>query len=171
MPTFLLKPIAAPWGDYGDLLFHGMSMHAARLDGKIRLERTGPDIFPITFPIEVVVTDQFRRNFESSGLSGAHFQTVIKHRIVDLDWSSWDLTADNPPELPGLEEPEDYVLERPHSPKAAAAMPNLWELIASEDTRADVYYRPRTKIVALSPRAKAWFESHYPDYVSIQKQG
>lgn len=146
-------------------------MHESRADGKIRLKRTGPDIFPITFPIDVIVTDEFRRKFESSGLRGVEFRPVIKHRIVELDWSAWDLTEDEAPEVPDSGEPEDYVLERSHLPKAAAAMPELWELIASEDTAADVYYLPKTKVVALSPRAKIWFESHYADYVAIEKRG
>ena len=171
MPSFLLKSIEPPWGDYGHLLFHGMSMHESRSDSKIRLERTGPDIFPITFPIDVIVTDEFRREYESSGLDGVTFRPVIKYRIVELDWSSWDLTDDEAPEVPDSGEPEDYVLARPHSPKAAAAMPELWELIASDDTTADVYYLPKTKVVALSPKAKTWFESHYADYITVEKRG
>ena len=61
MPSFLFNPIEAPWGDYGRILYHGMSMHEPRLGGKIRLERTGPEIFPITFPIDIIVTADFRR--------------------------------------------------------------------------------------------------------------
>lgn len=170
MPTYVLAPIEAPWGDYGDILYHGMSMHEDRLDGRIRLERTGPEVFPITFPSDIVVTDQFRRHFEDSGLSGVRFHPVIKHRIVELNWSAWDMTGDDIPEMPESGEPEDYILARPHSAKATAAMPNLWELIASEAPRADVRYLPSTHIVALSTKARDWFERNYGDYVWIQQR-
>ena len=171
MPSFLLNSIEAPWGDYGRILYHGMSMHAPRSEGRIRLERTGPDIFPITFPIDVVVTDEFRRAFEKSGLRGVQFRPIIKHRIVELDWISWDTTEDEPPELPESGEPEAYILGRPHSPKAAAAMPELWELSTGEDPGADVRYLPSTHIIALSTKAKDWFERNYGDYVSIRTKG
>ena len=171
MPLFLLDPIEAPWGDYGHILYHGMSMHSSRSDGRIRLERTGPDIFPITFPIDVIVTDEFRRAFEKSGLRGARFLPVIKHRIVELDWGSWDTTEDEAPEMPESGGPEDYILGRPHSPRAAAAMPELSEFVASEDQRADVHYLPSTRIITLSTKAKDWFESRYGDYVSVRTKG
>ena len=171
MPSFLLNSIAAPWGDYGHILYHGMSMHASRSDGRIRLERTGPDIFPITFPIDVIVTEDFRQSFEKSGLRGAQFRPVIKHRIVEFDWNSWDPTDDEPPELPESGEPENYVLRRPHSPSAAAAMPTLWELRPSEDPTADLRFLPTTHVIALSTIAKDWFERNYGDYVSIRTAG
>ncbi len=171
MSSFLLNPIEAPWGDYGHILYHGMSMHAERSAGRIRLERTGPEIFPITFPIDVIVTDDFRRSFDKSGLRGAQFRSVVKHRIVELDWSSWDTTDDEAPELPESGEPEDYILDRSHSPRAAAAMPELWELSTSEDPSADVRYLPATHIIALSTKAKEWFECHYGDYVCIRAKG
>lgn len=171
MAAFFLKPLEAPWGDYGHILYHGMSMHQSRSGGKIRLERTGPEVFPITFPIDVVVTDEFRRQFESSGLLGVQFRPVIKHHIVELDWSSWDTAEDEPPEYPESGEPEDFILARPHSPKAAATMPELWELILSDDPIADVRYFPKTHIITLSTRAKNWFERYYGDYVTIQDKG
>lgn len=171
MPLFLLNPIESPWGDYGHILYHGMSMHASRSGGKICLERTGPDIFPITFPGDIVVTDEFRRAFEKSGLCGVQFLPVIKHHIVELDWSSWDMTEDEAPELPESGEPEDYILGRSHSPRAAASMPVLWELSTSEDSSADVSYLPATHIIALSLKAKDWFERNYGDYVSIRIKG
>lgn len=170
MALFLLNPIEAPWGDHGHILYHGMSMHEPRLAGKIRLERTGPDIFPITFPFDVIVTDAFRRAFERSGLRGARFQPVIKHRIVELDWGTWDTTEEHAPELPASGEPEDYLLALPHSPKAAAAMPPLWEMVLTEDAAADIRYVPKTRLISLSPAAKDWFERHYADYVSIQEK-
>lgn len=171
MAALLLKPIDAPWGDYGRILYHGMSMHESRQVDRIRLERTGPDIFPITFPMDVIVTDEFKMRFKASGLCGVEFRTVIKHRIVELDWSNWDTTEVEAPELPESGEPEDYILTRPHSPIAAAAMPELWELILREDPSADIRYLPKTHVITVSVKAKEWFERNYGDYVFFQKIG
>jgi len=33
--------IRGQWGDYGDILQHGMTAHLPRVDGKLALERTG----------------------------------------------------------------------------------------------------------------------------------
>ena len=106
--------------------------------------------------------------FSKKGMRGLQFRPVIKHRIIELDWSSWDTSEDEAPEFPESGEPEDYILGRPHSPRAAAAMPQLWELCTIEDPTADVRYLPTTQIIALSTKARDWFESNYGDYVSIR---
>ena len=170
MSHFRLRAVDAPWGDYGHILYHGMSMHSSRMNGKIRLERTGPEIFPITFPIDVIVTEEFRREFDRSGLRGAEFRPVIKHHIVELDWGMWDVSEDEPPECPESGEPEDYVLGRPHSPAAARQMPALFEIVPSK-APADIYHLPGTTIVAVSPSARDWFVSRYGDYVSVIEVG
>jgi hypothetical protein len=167
-----LDPIEAPWDEYGYILYHGMSMHQSRQGDKIRLERTGPDIFPITFPGtgDIVVTDSFKRHWSESGLSGATFREIIKHHIVDLDWERWDTSAEEPPELPDSGEPEDFILDRPHSSSAASALGQLWELIPSDDSKKDIFYRNGTKITCLSERADIWFIRHYGDFVAVNKR-
>lgn len=165
---FRLKATEAPWGDYGRILYHGMSMHQERDRGFIRLERTGPDIFPITFPFEIVVTSAFRREFEISALRGATFVPVVKYRIVELDWSSWDVDDEEPPEYPESGEPEGYILGRPHSPRAADALGDLWELAPSKGQDDDIFHLSGTTITCVSPRARDWFESRYADYIAIR---
>ena len=95
---------------------------------------------------------------------------MIKHRIVELNWHAWDLTGEEIPEMPESGEPEDYILTRPHSPKAAAAMPDLWEFVATENPDADIRYLPATHVVTLSTKAKVWFERNYGDFVWIQQR-
>jgi len=172
MPAYRLQPIEAPWGDFGHILYQGMAMRLERANGKLQLERTGPEIFPITFPGPglVVVTDDCRRAFGRSGLGGVQFRAVVKARIVELDWGAWDVAEEDAPETPDSGEPEGYLLDRPHSPEAAATMPNLWELVLTEDPAADLRHLPATLIVAASPKARAWFERYYGDYVSFQKE-
>lgn len=118
------------WGDYGDILQHGMTAHSRRVDGKLALERTGPYIPPITLPGigDIVLTSEARRLLETSGLSGFNFVPVEKMLIVELPWETWDLKAEEPAEFPESGEPEDYILGKPHSPTAAAALGDLWEI-------------------------------------------
>ncbi len=35
------------WGDYGDILQHGITAHLARVGGRLSLERTGPYMPPV----------------------------------------------------------------------------------------------------------------------------
>jgi hypothetical protein len=65
---------------------------------------------------------------EASDLSGFSFAPVEKKLIVELPWETWDLHAEEPAELPESGEPEDYILGKPHSPTAAAALGDLWEI-------------------------------------------
>jgi hypothetical protein len=132
---YRLRPVDAPWGDHGHILYHGMSSHQPRKGGCLRLERTGPPIFPITFPGpgEIVVTGRFRQALEGSGLTVFAFRTVIKHHIVELDWEDWDPTAEEPERLPESGEPEDYILGLPHSDAASTELGDLWELVPHEN--------------------------------------
>ena len=108
-----------PWGDYGSILVHGMSLHLPRIDGIIQLERTGPYIPPVTFPgvSDIVVTDAVKRELEIR-LPALHFLPLIKKHIVRLDWQNWDPTA-RPAAPPITGEPEDYILKNPHDERAA----------------------------------------------------
>ena len=168
---YSIGPVESPWGDYGDILCHGMSMHLPRKEGKIQLERCGPEIFPITFPIDVIVTDAFRKEFESSSLTGATFTPVIKSRIVDLDWSLWDILEDEPPIYPDSGEPSDFLLEREHSEEVSNSLGPLWELTASTNHENDLHYKNGTKIMLLSEKARNWFLEKYSDFVELKDEG
>jgi hypothetical protein len=123
------------WGGYGDILQHGMTTHRPRLGGKLALERTGPYIPPITLPDDIVLTSEARDLLEVSGLSGFSFLAVEKALIVELHWESWNLNADEPAEYPESEEPEDYILGRPHSRTAATGLGELWEIVVPTTAR------------------------------------
>jgi hypothetical protein len=135
---YRIKAQQMPWGDYGSILASGMSRHLGRSeDGLIQLERTGPFIPPISFPGDVIVTDAFRTELESSALTGFTFAPIIKARIVELNWESWDRRAEEPEMYPETGEPEDYILGRPHSPELAERMGALWELIPGMGATVD----------------------------------
>jgi hypothetical protein len=136
---YRLEHPPAPWGDYGAILMHGMSMYLERDDGRIQLMRTGPFIPPISFPGvgDVVVTDAFKQQLEQSGLSGFTFRPVVKRHIVRLEWEDWDWDADEPPDWPAEGdpehcEPEDYILQGEHSPEVAKQLGDLWEVCLEE---------------------------------------
>ena len=124
-----LMPTA--WGDYADILQHGMIYRDPRLDGALSLQRTGPFIPPITLPLmsEVLVTSEAKTTLESSNLTGFSFRLVKKTHIVELRWEDWDFSNDELPEYPESGEPEDFISERPHSPATAAALGEIWEIV------------------------------------------
>jgi hypothetical protein len=128
---YVLRGPDAPWGDYGDILTHGMSAHLPRAGDRIQLERTGPFIPPITFPGigDIVVTDQVRKSLEAEAFEGITFRPVVKARIVRLDWHVWDKTTDEPQMYPTSGEPEDYILMRRHSTKVSRRLGRLWEVL------------------------------------------
>lgn len=189
---YILRSPEHPWGDYGDILMHGMSMHLGRKDGLIQLERTGPFIPPISFPGagDIVVTDEFRRALEVSGLKGLRFQPIVKRLIVESDWHAWDRGADEPAEFPEGGEPTGYILDQPHSPVVAQQMGNLWELVLSPTAEIRRVKRPGGDQIYLASStwngddlfrangvlynyatesAKAWFEQHARDFVTFER--
>jgi hypothetical protein len=185
------RPLFNPgWGDYGEILQHGMSTHLPRRDGKVALERTGPFIPPITLPFAIVVTAEARVLLETSGLSGFSFLPVEKARVVEFHWEGWDLEALEPAEYPESGEPEDYILSRRHSPAAASALGDLWEIVVAPtvtilrpssvvrsfkdlklDTKTwngeDLIKGNGYGSILFSQRAMEWFGSQWMKYVQF----
>ncbi|MEX0726478.1 MAG: hypothetical protein WD065_09440 [Planctomycetaceae bacterium] len=118
------------WGDYGAVLIHGMTSGSMENDGPLELERAGPFMPPVTFPAlcDPIVTDEFRKALETSGLAEFGFRPVIKAKIVDLPWEHWNLNAEDAPFYPPTGEPSDYFIELPHSDAASEAMGDVWQL-------------------------------------------
>jgi hypothetical protein len=121
----------ARWGDYGDILQHGMACHNPDKDDRLALRRTGPYISPVTLPGigDVVLTSPARQLLETSGLSGFAFRPVERVLTVEVHWEKWDLTSDQPPYFPTSGEPEDYMLGQPDNPETCAALVELWEVL------------------------------------------
>jgi|SRR5215813_1853514 len=182
------------WGDYGDILQHGMTAHLPRLGGRLALERTGPYIPPITLPGigDLVLTSQARGYLESSRLSGFSFVPVEKTLIAELHWEDWHLDAEEPQEFPETGEPEDYILGKPHSPTAASALGDLWEVVVPptvtilrsrpvvtsyEELRidmgtwngADLIRGEGYGSILFSERARNWFTEEWGRYVQFDQ--
>jgi len=125
------RSLMPEWGDYGDMLQHGMAAHLPRRGEQLALERTGPYIPPITLPGigDIVLTDSAKSVLQASGLTGYTLRVVEKVRIVYLPWENWDLSTPEPPIFPDSGEPEDYILGQQHSPEVADALGDLWEIV------------------------------------------
>ena len=189
--VFALGPAKAPWGDYGRILLHGMSSHLPRENGTIQLERTGPFVPPLSFPGvgDVIATDATVEMLATSGLTPVQWKPVAKRRIAELDWRSWDLSASSPAALPPHGKPEAYVLENPHAPELAQAMPALWELEASVvgsgtqqrlgrgryeitvtvDAEPPDFFRTNgLRHLLVSERAADWLKVHLGEWVTVE---
>ena len=123
----LTRSAAAPWGDYGTVLWHGI---AQRHGPTLHLMRAGPFLPPISFPIRgIVIADHFRGDLEDAGFRGLSFGEVVKERIVPIPWTDWDEAAPEPRRYPRSGEPADYLLRGRHSSTTAATMETAWELV------------------------------------------
>lgn len=114
-----------------------MSRRRDRVEGRIQLERVGPEIAPITLPglSDVIVTDAARASLEAAGLPGLSFREVDPVHVPRLEWGGWDHTAQMPPILPPSGEPEGFILDAPHDDAAAKALGPLWEVELPERGR------------------------------------
>jgi hypothetical protein len=188
---YILRPPLAPWGDYGDVLVHGMTESDARDPSPCRLIRTGPFVPPVTFPgIGLpVVTQETRAALESSGLTGLSFLPATKEVIVPSSWNDWDLLAEEPPEYPEDGEPESYLLSKHHDPELARAMPELWAvafeerakesrvpsgldveiaLVRSSLPALDFFRAGTTLRIYVSPRGRAWLNEQFSAWVTFE---
>ena len=174
-----------PWGDYGDVLIHGM---ASRSDsGELEIERTGPFIPPITQPTgSVVVTAQFLKQLSIAGFKGIVVGPVHKKRIVLIDWHLWEPFGPNQGEYPDDCEPESYIWNGKHSVKAAATLGELFELsfglgarvsreggfhlVGSSWDGSDFFRAESAPGVYLSQRARDWLSHNASEWVSFEEE-
>jgi hypothetical protein len=150
------------WGDYGAILIRGMTAHLPRKDDRLQLERTGPFIPPITFPGvgDVLVTDEFRNQLAESQLGAFEFRPVVKARIVNYQWEKWNRSAEEPVEYPESGEPENYILSRPHSPRIADAIGNVWEVVVEDGAIVDTDSRRAAWDYDIRVDASTWSGDH-----------
>ena len=128
MKYYCLQKTRHPWGDYFDILAHGLSKHKTD-DGPWSLRRSGPYVPHVTLPYRHVIVDCLAKEaLEAANLQGIAFTRVRVSKVVRLDWHKWNRSAADAKEYPESGEPEDYIEERKHSPATAKQMPSLWEL-------------------------------------------
>lgn len=161
----------SPWGDYGDILIHGMACHLEREDDIIQLERTGPFVPSITFPgiFEIVVNCEFKNKLLQENFTGLSFKPVKKAKIVELHWENWDRNKDEPQYYPDSGEPEDYILQKSHSKEISDRIGDLWELVSSNHREHDFYRSNYQSPTIVSERVKDFLEDQASEYVEVTK--
>jgi len=177
----------APWGDYGEILIAGYPIPPFRDNGKLVLSRTGPFAPPISFPsYHIVVSTAFRSEFKSA-FPNFRYRRVLKRKIVDIDWHTWDREAD--PEIyPWGYEPENYLQANPHSESASDKLGDLWEVkvrigasgrfdkelgltISKESWNGDDFFwvSPKNIEIAIATgKARQWLEKHAAEWVEFE---
>jgi hypothetical protein len=139
MRFYKLTTAGHHWGDYFDMLVHGM---ARRVGARLALSRTGPFTPPMWLPFGgLLVRGDLRREMSSSGLVGISFRLARKALIVKSDWHRWDRSATQPRRYPPGGGPESYVLDQPHSQGAAVSMGPVYEVCLR--VSAEVFRAPR----------------------------
>ena len=183
MTIYRLRNRATNWGDYGDVLVSGMTSHRGRQNDQLQLERTGPYVPPlINSGIgHIVITDIVKEKLKASDLSGITFKPVIKRHIVELNWTTWDLSTEEPPVYPDSGEPEDYILAGQHSESVSEVMGNLWELVLPTrgtfndktfidvDLQVDIFKADNRGYILVTDKAKVWIEGNAADWVTFEK--
>lgn len=134
MEYYIIKNKRMPWGDYGNTLFSGLlkilDKDYEELDFP-ELQRTGPyipEIF-IANSRNLILKDDIKKGIEKAEILGIKkFKKVLKKKIVDIDWHTWDLDAKEPKYYPESGEPENYILKKKNDFSLINSTPELWEL-------------------------------------------
>ena len=172
---FSLFPADRTLADISYIFYHGMDSRP-RENGLLQLERTGPFIPPITFPGAgpIIVTNATRQALIDSNLSGFTFLPVIKAHIVEFHWQGLRWNAPKLPEVSKSGEPEDYILDRPHSPVVAEKLGELWEVEfvtipndRYQECNLDWFRCWAIRGTALSKNAKIWMRANLSRWVKI----
>jgi hypothetical protein len=166
-----------PWGDYGDVLTHGIVRGRGRHG--LQIARTGPLVPAISLPgtSNFIVTDRVRLRMNQSGLTSVQFRLVELIHVVHLEWSQWPRTGALPPHVPGGGEPEGYILDNPHDAKCAAAIGPLWEVVPPTYGRSTVRRINRTprsyefELETESQPAPDFFRSRTSKYLMTTDRG
>jgi len=191
MKYFILHNKEMPWGDYGNILFHGLSSRDDATGQRI-IERTAPSMPRIWLDNSwLFVVDDMKKMLEQSGLKGLSFQLAIKKRIVLLDWMKWDLSAPDPQVYPSQCEPENYILGRKHNQKLSDEIGEIWSVIPSDQGLELEFKHPKpSALIAqslgdadflvpannqfdkfyVSEKAKDWFSQNGIDDVYVKSK-
>jgi hypothetical protein len=135
MQLYRLKNKEIPWGDYGDILLSGIIVHPNNANDNLQYKRTGP--FQPNIIIagldNLLVTESTKQKIEASNLKGFNFKPVVKQHISIVDWTNWNLKNEHPDFYPTNNDPENYILDLPHSQQLANKMENVWEVIVEQN--------------------------------------
>ncbi|MCY2968106.1 MAG: hypothetical protein NT069_31490 [Planctomycetota bacterium] len=87
------------------------------------------------------------------------FRKVIKDRIVNIRWHEWDLTAGDPSEACETGEPDEY-LNRPHCPKVAKEIGDLWQVCLKDGAVVDIEIQRTSWDYDVRVHTNSWSGEH-----------
>jgi len=186
MKYYELSNKEMPWHECGEVLLTGLTCHFEREYDLLQLSRTGPFQPNMTIPAELIVTDTMKYKLSNSGFEGINFLRVIKRHITFIDWTNWDLKAKDPQFYPKYGNPENYLLDLPHSEEVSEKMENVWEVIVPVNGRfIDKFtFNPDNKLLDLmvsekrfdntiryivTEKMKNWLEQNQADWICFKE--
>ncbi|UIR56393.1 hypothetical protein LZQ00_00890 [Sphingobacterium sp. SRCM116780] len=192
MNFYIFRNKKMPWGDYGNTLLVGYAFPDENDETKILIERTGPFVPPVYYWSDyLLISNIMKQKLEQSDLKGFDYQKTFFHKVVDIDWTNWDLEADKPKLYPAGGEPENYIFTRKHNPDIANKMKPIWVLNLCEEVligkkdkdaigrqnlflienswkETDIFLAVNTGFVFLSEKAKIWFENNSDGFADFE---
>lgn len=137
-----------PWGDYGEGSIQGyvwpLSFYIQECIARQRqipfteeesqglnfvVERLGPVAPDLVISSDMFVVKENVKDLFFEAFPDIKAEPLIKGKIVDLPWETWDMNAELPPVAPPGGEPEGYIFENEHSVSASEKMGTLYRLI------------------------------------------
>ena len=140
---YVLKNKKMPWTSYGEVLWQGIYYFDKKKKEHCLL-RTAPfcpGIYRSQYDKEcpVIIVREYVKEIMENCFSNLNFADVRKERIVNLDWQTWDLSADEPKIYPsGDMDAEEYITGRKHNELLSQTLGNLYALIPEKEGYA--YY-------------------------------
>ena len=187
---FLIRGAEQPWGEWGEMLWSGLSWD---LKNGFGIERTGP--FSPELYISggsLIFTEEARRSYRALGLTGLEFITIPKRKVIGLDWRNWSLDQDVGAYIDKEQfaQPEDFILQTPDNQELRWKMPDYWlanpeapiasycshwdqrrnpsECVFIREMpmrRLDFYKGDEYPGYFVTERAKTWIEDTFPDHI------
>jgi hypothetical protein len=177
---FHMTTIDLPWEDYGgEYLAEGI---IEEYGTKHSIVRAGPFHPPfIIADICPLATQIIKDKFEGSGLKGFGWQAVHKKKISMINWQEWDFNSSTPPFIPEYKSVKEFLLAQPHAWEAETRMGAIWEMTLPYngvfvdsftyqpgDPSIDIMMGGNSFWILVTPRAKAWIETHCGEWVKFE---
>lgn len=191
MKFYLMNNVKTPWGDWGSILWTGMTSWNAR-EGKYEISRVGPfspDIY--IGDNGLVFSEAAMIVYSSSGLRGvSDFLLMRKKKVVNIDWKTWDRTVNISSHIDDLFEPEDLIALGENDPELIDMMSDYYLAIVDEKVDVDInraakkisdryfikmmpecdlFTGSNFKGFFVSENARAWFDKHYPEHFDFHE--
>jgi hypothetical protein len=127
---FSVKRPTSQWGDYSDILIHGLvDFDCERLVGTASLMRVDDWVPDIGLPLGMMfVSQRLKLEIEKSKFHVLLGRQLQISKATRIGWRRWNLSAEEPERYPAGGEPENYILARKNHEETRLSIPSLWRL-------------------------------------------